>query len=33
MAHFYSRKYENKIGKWQGAPSTLGSYIYAKVKG
>jgi hypothetical protein len=28
LAHFYSRHYENEIGQWQEAPSTLGSYIY-----
>jgi hypothetical protein len=27
LAHFYPRHYENEIGKLQGAPSTLGSYI------
>jgi hypothetical protein len=27
LTHFYSRNYENKIEKWQGATSTQGSYI------
>jgi hypothetical protein len=27
LAHIYPRHYENEIGKWEGAPSTLESYI------
>jgi hypothetical protein len=27
LPHFYARHYGNEIEKWQGASSTLGSYI------
>jgi hypothetical protein len=30
LAHSYSRKYEIKLGKWQGAPSLYGTIYRPK---